>query len=163
MKYILITITLLGLTGCFPRMQNKIPAVELQVVDANSSKALVGVLSSESIESDEFGKIDMPVKRELGIALPVSGVYVIHRRFAVGKKGYVSQVCECNSLTIHAKCEPYTLKLNSSKSNDEVTVQSLKDLVELSKKRFYDKPNPYALSLYHNNEVACSGDKILLF
>ena len=159
MKYILITITLLGLTGCFPRMQNKTPAVSLQVVDIDSLKPINSVLSSESIQSDEFGKIDMPVKREWGIALPVSGVYVIHRRFAVGKKGYASQVCECNSLTIHAKCEPYTLKLNSSKSDDNVTLQSLKDLVEFSKKRFYNKPNPYALPLYHNNVVVCSGEK----
>jgi hypothetical protein len=159
MKYLLITITLLGLTGCFPRMQNRIPEVILQVVDAKSLKPMANVLSSESIQSDKFGKMNMPVKKELGIALPVSGVYVIGRRFAVGKKGYASQVCECNSLTIHAKCEPYTLTLDSSKSDEEVTVQSLKDLVERSKKRFYDKPNPYALPIHRNGETVCSGGK----
>jgi len=155
MKYLLIMAVLFGLSGCIPKMQNKKPAVVLQVLDVKSLKPLADVISSENIISNQMGEVYIPVKRELGIALPASGVYVIGRRVAVGKKGYVSQVCECNALTIHAKCEPYSLKLKLSNSSDEVTVQSLKDLVELSKKRFYDRPNSYALPEYHNQKVVC--------
>ena len=159
MKYILITITLLTLTGCFPRMQNKTPAVSLLIADANSSKFMADVLSSENISSNLLGNMNMPVQKEWGIALPVSGVYVINRRFAVGKKGYAPQVCECSALTIHAKCERYTLELNPTNSEEEVSVQSLKDLVEFSKKRFYNKVNPYALPRHDNQEVVCSGGR----
>ena len=156
MNYILIISIIFGLTGCFPKIKNTTPTVELQMIDSRSLKPIANVLSSENIESNVLGKLNIPAKREWGIALPVSGVYVIGKRIAVGKKGYVSQVCQCEALTVHAKCEPYVLKLNFSNSDDEVTVQSLKDLVQLSKKRFYDRANPYALPEYYNQEVVCT-------
>ena len=155
MKYILIISIIFGLTGCFPKIKNTTPTVELEIIDSKNLKPVAHVISSENIQSDELGKINIVAKREWGIALPASGVYVIGKRFAVGKKGYVSQVCECETLTIHAKCEPYVLKLKFSNSEEQVTVQSLKELVEFSKKRFFDRANSYDLPVHHNGETVC--------
>jgi len=143
MKYILIIGIIFGLSGCIPKMQNKKPSVMLKVLDKESSKPLTDVLSSVGIKSNVRGIIKIPVKKELGIALPASGVYVIGRRFSIGKKGYVPQLCQCSAITLNATCKSNTIKLNRSSSTDEVSVESLKKLVEYSKKRF------------HNAETVC--------
>lgn len=155
MRYLFIIFIGFGFSGCIPRMINTAPQVQVQVLDAVTQAPIAKVLSSEREQSNEEGVIVLEKKTELGLALPVSGVFPIERRFALGKKGYLPQVCLCKTLTIRPECRSKVVKLEAANQLEESTVEMLNSLVERSKVKAYNNPNPYTLSANDDHEVVC--------
>ncbi|CAA6802356.1 MAG: Unknown protein [uncultured Sulfurovum sp.] len=157
-KYIVMCLMVLGLSGCFPKVRTTTPLVEVIVIDAKTKKSVEGVLTSKKMIRNEEGVLSIPATTKFGLGFPASGVYPIEQRFALGKVGYVSQVCLCTTLTIYPRCNMKRIELEASSSQDELSMEKLNSLVERSKRKIGESPNQYTLDYDPHGEMICQSE-----
>ena len=147
----------LQLTGCIPKVRIVQPQITGTVIDTVSNKPIANVLISEDTKSQKDGTFKIEAVTELGIAMPVGGVYPIEKYFAIGKKGYLPRVCIFRTLTTIPASEHTYIKLMPSNTSIEQNQTILQQLIITSSQHNNIKSNSYALPPDNiHQKVVCS-------
>jgi hypothetical protein len=119
-KYLIILPTLLLFSGCIPKIQTTIPAVEGQIVDAKTNQPITYVKignSKHKVKSDQNGHFTLKGEKELVIATVMGGLWRIKHSFFISKQGYYPLFCECDVLNTRSGCYNLTIPLTKIGNN----------------------------------------------
>ena len=98
-QLMMMSILIMSLTGCVPKMHTVSPQIEGKVVDAKTGKPLSGAQVALK-HTNLNGRFVIEGKRELGIGTPMGGVWRLPTIMVpVWKKGYKGIYCQCSGLS----------------------------------------------------------------